>query len=64
MPAYPRPAGLPQYHQAPAARAAVPSRASVKFRESPFYQIREALTPTKELSGDYTRSFQHVIVTR
>ncbi|KAG9829939.1 hypothetical protein KCU63_g14882, partial [Aureobasidium melanogenum] len=50
MPAYPRPAGMPQYHQAPAARAAAPSRASVKFRESPFYQIREALTLTKELS--------------
>ncbi|CAD0091666.1 unnamed protein product, partial [Aureobasidium vineae] len=50
MPAYSRPAGLSQYHQAQPARTAAPSRASVKFKESPFYQIKEALAPTKELS--------------
>ncbi|KAI5202156.1 hypothetical protein AUEXF2481DRAFT_426196 [Aureobasidium subglaciale EXF-2481] len=49
MPAYPRPAGI-SYHQTLGARPAAASRASVKFRESPFYQVKEAIMPTRELS--------------
>ncbi|THZ09346.1 hypothetical protein D6C93_00095 [Aureobasidium pullulans] len=49
-PSYTRPAaGLSHYHQPPP-RPAASSRPSVKFRSSPFYEIKEAITPTRDLS--------------
>lgn len=52
-PSYTRPAaGLPHYHQPPP-RPAASSRPSVKFRSSPFYEIKEAITPARDLSGSY-----------
>jgi E3 SUMO-protein ligase PIAS1 len=64
MPAYPRPSNaLPTYHQTPAARSVSTPRASVRFRESPFYQIKEALTATRELSGTYPIPCRLVLAT-
>ena len=64
MPAYPRVSnGMPTYHQAQPARVISTSRASVRFRESPFYHIKEALTATRELSGIYSNLSQLVLTT-
>lgn len=47
---YTRPAAsLSHFHQQ--SRVSVPNRHSIKFRESPFYQVREALSPMRELIG-------------
>jgi E3 SUMO-protein ligase PIAS1 len=49
---YPR-AALSHYHQhqQQQTRLAVPARQTVKFKESPFYQVKETITPIRELSG-------------
>lgn len=59
--AYARPPSMSHYHQQP--RLAVPPRQSVKFRESPFYQVKEPLTSLRELIGSYLAPLPHILAT-